>query len=363
MGCQSSMRMVRLRYVKEYRDRHGRLRRYFRRPGSPDIPLPGTPGSGEFMTAYQAAFAGYDAGSRKSVGESRSIPGSVSATIAAYYLDNSFCEVFSPATRSTRRAILERFRAEHGPKPIALLQRHHIAKILGAKKLSAAQNWRKTIRGLMQFAVRVGLRRDDPTDGIELPRPPKTEGFHSWSDEEIAKFEARHPIGSRARMAMGLLLYTAQRRGDIVGMGPQHVRDGMITVRPRKTARTTGTTLQVPIHPDLGAILSATPTTHLTFLTTHAGAPFTAAGFGNKFREWCDEAGLSHCSAHGLRKAQSRRLAEAGCTVHEIAAITGHRSLSEIRRYTEAAEQARLARAAIAKAAADPRRQTENKTV
>jgi len=249
-----------------------------------------------------------------------------------------------------RRAILESFRKEHGNKPIALIQQVHIAKLLGTKKLSAAQNWLKTIRGLMQFAVRVGFRKDDPTDGINRPRLPKTDGFHGWSEEEIAQFEAQHPIGSQARLAMGLLLYTAQRRGDIVTVGPQHVRDGMIVVRPKKTARTTGETLQIPIHPDLSAILAATPTTHLTFLTTHAGAPFTAAGFGNKVREWCDEAGLSHCSAHGLRKAQCRRLAEAGCSVHEIAAISGHKSLSEIRRYTEAVEQARLAKAAIARA-------------
>jgi integrase len=146
---------------------------------------------------------------------------------------------------------------------------------------------------------------------------------------------------------MALLLYTAQRRGDIVRMGPQHVRTGMITVRAQKTSRTTGKTLLIPIHPALAELLAATPARHLTFLTTKTGAPFSAAGFGNKVREWCDEAGLPDCTAHGLRKAQCRRLAEAGCSEHEIAAISGHESLSEIRTYTRAAEQTRMAKSAM----------------
>jgi integrase len=336
----------RLQYVQEFRDRHGKARRYFRRPGSPRIPLPGAPGSAEFMEAYQAALAGY-ALPRRDVGADRSVAGSVSAAIAAYYVDSSFRDGFAPATQQMRRAILERFRSEHGEKRIGLLQRPHIAKMLGAKKPFAARNWLKTLRGLMQFSVAMGLRSDDPTEGIRPAKAPTTDGFHSWSDEEITRFEAKHPIGSPARLAMALLLYTAQRRGDVVRMGAQHVRNGLIAVKAQKTSRTTGKALLIPIHPALAEVLAATPTTNLTFLTTPKGAPFTAAGFGNKVREWCDEAGLPNCTAHGLRKAQCRRLAEAGCSEHEIAAISGHESLSEIRTYTRAAEQSRMAEAAM----------------
>jgi integrase len=84
-------------------------------------------------------------------------------------------------------------------------------------------------------------------------------------------------------------------------------------------------------------------------LVTEFGKPFTAAGFGNWFREQCDVANLRHCSFHGLRKAASVRLAEAGCTPHEIAAITGHASLKEIVRYTQTADRKRLARSAMEK--------------
>src|SRR5258708_30938904 len=93
--------------------------------------------------------------------------------------------------------------------------------------------------------------------------------------------------------------------------------------------------------------MEATPSNNLAFLVTHTGAPFSAAGFGNRFRAWCNEAGLPQCSAHGLRKAICRRLAEAGCTPMQIAAITGHKSLQLVNHYTAARDQALLARAAM----------------
>ena len=85
----------------------------------------------------------------------------------------------------------------------------------------------------------------------------------------------------------------------------------------------------------------------MTFLVTEFGKPFTSAGFGNWFRDRCNEAGLPQCSTHGLRKLAATRLANAGCSTDQIKAITGHKSLSEVARYTKAADQARLARQAI----------------
>lgn len=329
-------------YVHEYRDRHGHVRRYFRRPGFPRVALPGRPGSAEFMETYNTALA---ACRIREIGKDRSAPGTVSAAIGSYYTHNSFLGL-AEITRQNRRAILERFRAEHGDKRIAKMERRHLAKILGTRKPFAARNLLKSLRGLMQFAVEIGLRSDDPTAGI-TPAKAKEGRIHTWTEDEIARYEETHPIGSRARLAMALMLYTGQRRGDAVRMGPQHVRAGRITVRQQKT----GAVLSIPLHPRLAEILAATPPDHLTFLVTTAGKPFSAPGFGNLFREWCDAADLPQCSSHGLRKAQCRRLAEAGCTAPQIAAISGHRSLREVQRYIEAAEQALLAQDAIAKLA------------
>jgi integrase len=237
---------------------------------------------------------------------------------------------------------LEHFRVEHGDKRVALLQRQHISTLLKSKKRFAARHWLKAIRGLMKYAVEIGLRTDNPTVGVKLPSL-KTDGYHAWTEAEIEQFLAHHKSGSRARLALMLLLHTGQRRSDVVQMGRQHVRDGVLHVRQQKT----GVELAIPLHPALAAVIAESPAEHLTLLTTQTGKPFTAAGFGNWFRDRCNEAGLPRCSAHGLRKAAARRLAEAGCTTHEIAAITGHASLSEVQRYTKAADQARLARAAM----------------
>jgi integrase len=197
---------------------------------------------------------------------------------------------------------------------------------------------------MMRHAVEIGLRDDDPTRDVRRIRT-RTEGHHTWSEREIAQFEARYPAGTAARLAMGLLLFTGQRPGDVSRMGRQHVHGGAIHLRQEKT----GAELAIPIHPDLQAIIDATMAGRMTFLVTKSGKPFTPAGFGNWFKDKCYAANLPHCSAHGLRKAAAVRLAEAACTLHEIAAITGHRSLREVARYTAAADQKRLAVAAIAK--------------
>jgi integrase len=113
----------------------------------------------------------------------------------------------------------------------------------------------------------------------------------------------------------------------------------------------TGVELELEILPEVQAVLDATPSGHLTFLVTELGKPFSAAGFGNWFRDRCNEAGLQGFSAHGLRHTACARLANAGATGHEIAAWSGHRNLREVSRYTRSADQRVLARAAATKLA------------
>jgi integrase len=212
-----------------------------------------------------------------------------------------------------------------------------------AKTPQAANNLRKIIRLLMRFAVEEGWRGDNPTLGVPAVKV-RSEGFHTWTEEEITAFENHWPIGTKQGLAMALLLYTGQRRADVVTMGRQHLRNDRIQVVQQKTK----TRLVIPIHRNLRTVLDASPSAHLTFLTTAFGKPFTPAGFGGWFREACDQARLPKaCSAHGLRKAACRRLAEAGCSANVIAAISGHKTLKEVARYTAAADQDRLADQAI----------------
>ena len=147
-----------------------------------------------------------------------------------------------------------------------------------------------------------------------------------------------------------MLLYTGQRRSDIVKIGRQDIHDGVLTIDQRKTAGSEESHLEIPVHPKLREIIEATPTVGVkTLLVTHVGKPYTAPGFGNWFRKLCDKAECLDVSAHGLRKATARRLAEIGCSANQIASITGHATLSEVQRYTKAADRKRMAREAMAK--------------
>ncbi len=172
-----------------------------------------------------------------------------------------------------------------------------------------------------------------------------------WKLEEIAAYEARQPIGSAARTAFALLLFTGQRMADVSRMAWTDVGEGAIRVVQGKT----GAKLSVPLHPDLGGVLAAWPRAHERILPTAFGKPFTPKGFGNWMADKIGKAGApDRCVTHGLRKAAARRLAEAGYSANEIAAITGHATLTEVSRYTKAAEQRTLARSAIGRLAHKP---------
>lgn len=173
----------------------------------------------------------------------------------------------------------------------------------------------------------------------------ESEGFHTWTEPEISKFEKRWSIETREGLAFDLLLYTAQRSGDVRQMGRQHVANEFIRVKQEKT----GAELEIPIHPRLAASLARAPAGQMLFLTTQFGVGFTAAGFGNWFKSACRDAGLSHCSAHGLRKSAATRLADAGCTESQIMAVTGHQTAKGVQRYTAKRDQRRLATDAMSK--------------
>jgi integrase/recombinase XerD len=147
------------------------------------------------------------------------------------------------------------------------------------------------------------------------------------------------------------LAYTAYRREDVVRFGPRQFRNGRVQFRQAKNEHGDNPVdIDIPVHPDLAVIIAATRSSgSLTFLTTEFGKPFSPNGFGNKFRDWCDQAGLPHCSAHGLRKATAARLAEQGASAHEIMAVTGHKTLEEVERYTREARRKKLADSAISK--------------
>ena len=332
------MTKLHLKFVQSFGGYH-----YFRRRGSPRIPLPGIVGSAEFMEAYAQALAA----TPLPVGASkRSKPGSVSAALAEYFTSQTFRSL-TGGTPASRRAILEKFRDKHGYLPLASLPKEFVVALIDTMTPHEARNWLTAFKHVVRWALDRKLMKNDPTAGVQVRRP-KSDGFHTWTQSEIQQFEARWPVGSKPRLALALGLYTAQRRGDVVHIGRQHIRDGVLTLRQQKT----GASLAIPVHPDLAAIIAATPVGHLTLLVTRTGKSYGANDFSGVFRDWCDAAGLpGHCVFHGLRKSALTRLADAGCTAHEIAAMSGHKTLKEVERYTKGADQARLARAAMGRMA------------
>lgn len=333
------MAKIELRYVQSFRDRHGKQRHYFRKPGCKRVPLLGPPGSAEFMAAYTLAEQ-----STRTIGEEGIKAGSMAALVVAYYHSAEF-KVLQPQTQRTTRLILDSFRSKFGELPANRLETKHLRRILDemSAKPSAAKNLLKRLRSVFRFAVARGLVGFDPTIGVRV-QTPKSEGFRAWTDADIAKFEAKWPVGSRARLALTLLLYTGQRRSDVVKLGRQHLCGDVLEFRQQKT----GVQLTIPLHPKLVQELARWPKENLTFILTAQGKPFSPVGFSNWFTERAREAELpANSSPHGLRKAAARRLAEAGCSAFEIAAITGHQSLKEVERYTKSAQQKRLAESAM----------------
>jgi integrase len=314
-------------YVHCFRDRHGTIRSAFRR-GSIRVPLPVPLYGAEWQEAYRTAVADYIAGrepsQRSQIGAERTKPGTFAAGFIVYTGSAKFKEL-RESTQRVHFNILSRLRDQYGDRRLNQLQRRHVIDWLNERTPSAAEVLLKVVRRMMQYCVLIELIEIDPTVGVKAPKYQST-GYHTWTDDELAQYRRRHPLGSNARTALELLIGTAQRRSDVVRMGRQHLRDGGAAIHVEQ--KKTGWQGEIPLGPELVAALQAVPAGNLTFLTTAWGAPFTAAGFGNIFRDWCNQAGLPHCSSHGLRKAACTQLAEAGCTAHEIAAISGHLSLS-----------------------------------
>ena len=326
------MALLRLKYVMSDTDRHGNVRHYFRKDGR-KIRLPGAVGSDEFMAAYAAAERGSKAPVLRTTAAS---PDSFKALCEAFFRSATFKEL-TPRSGRYRRLLLDSFCMEHGDKPYRMMERHHVLQFRDeiAHKPGAATNLVKALRHVFSFAVDYSLAKANPAQSVPYLRK-KNGGFHSWTIEEVRQFEAHHPIGTRARLAMALLFYTGQRRSDVVTFGRQMLRsDGKLHYVQQKTGRRMATKIIRP----LAEIIAATPSGGLVFLETSHGQRYTSNGFGNAMRQWCNEAGLPHCSAHGLRKAVGARLAEFGATASEIQAVLGHETLSEADRYTKAADR------------------------
>lgn len=330
---------IRLAYVKEYRDQSGKVRRYLRRSGQRLVPLPGAPGSAEFMEAYQTAIK------NKAAPSSRHGAGTFGRLAEDYFRSVEFANL-KPNSKALYHFAIDPVAREHGHRLIRDLpvdKARKIVQAIGAAKPGMANLTLAVLKRLMRYAIESGWRNDNPFSTV---KPYKIGSRHTWTEDEMAAYEKRWPLGTRERLAYALLLYTDQRGGDVVRMRRADIKGGCIRVKQQKT----GTELMIPIHPALNAAMKAGPAKGLHLIGDEHGRPIIRPTLTVLITRAAREAGLPrHCVPHGLRKAMMRRLAEDGATTKQIQAISGHRSLREVERYTLAAEQERLARSAMRK--------------
>ena len=333
------MTLLKLPYVKAYRDRHGRVRRYFHRRGSPDVALPGAVGSPEFLVAYQAASG------TPSKPPNPHAAGTLAKLVTDYYRSAEFVNL-KPASQRLYRLCLDPIAKRDGHRLVRDMPRDKIRKIIeeiAATRRGMANVTGKVLRRLLSYAVDNNWRVDNPAIRLKQYRGGTR---HSWTDAELAAFEARWPLGSRERLAYALLRYLGQRVGDTVKMRRQDIRDGCISIVQEKT----GAELELTMHSELLTALRSYRAKGIYLIGDVHGRPIRAAALTNLIRRAADAAGLSsECKAHGLRKSLLRQLAEHGATTKEVAAVSGHKSLAEVERYTHAADQKKLSAAAMAK--------------
>lgn len=331
-------------YVSTFVDRHGKERFRFRRDGqSRYLPPPGTK---DYKEAYSRALNGVE-------GLSRAKPGTVADLVARYYQSIPFRRA-GPSWQQTQRQVLEGFREQYGAAPVAEFKPSDISLIVSrkmdqtvtkGKKLggtAAAERMREVLIRLFEFAMSEDMiDRNVAKLSHKVGHKPK--GYYTWTEADIAKFREHWALGTKARLALELMLWTGSRRGNAHKMKPP------VDGRFKAVAVKTGEEIDLPVQAPLQAAIDAMPEGSIgeVLIVTEYGKPFSAAGFGNKMREWCNAAGLPKCTAHGLRKALATRGANIGLSQQELKALGQWKGDEEVKTYTADADRHRLAEGAL----------------
>ncbi|TXH45645.1 MAG: hypothetical protein E6Q97_31335 [Desulfurellales bacterium] len=335
------------KYLHTYRSR-GRTFYYFRRAGA-NVRLHGDPSSPAFWEQYSQLLRDTEP-ERKATAPERIQAGSIAALIRTFQAAPEWRAKGKGAQEYYRRAFRSLDRIE--TQPANALARRHVLRIrdeIAATSPTVADRFIICVRTLYAFAIDrefgIGPRRVTANPCAGIKRIAKGGSREAWTDEQHATFESHaHPEG----ILTGYLIatYTGQRLGDVIALRPQDY-DGK---RLHLTQQKTGRQLVIPAHARLKRHLDSLPHDgRQTFVLTTLGRPFSKTGFSEAFGMATARVGLKGMTFHGLRHSTGKRLAEAGCSTHEIQAILGHTTLANTELYTSAASQERLAREAIRK--------------
>lgn len=263
------------------------------------------------------------------------------------YMGSQAWRNLKPSTRRQRSNMFKNLCAKHGHRDYRKLDTRAVRSLRNDKETTpgAANNLVKIVRALFAWAMEANLADHNPARDVRKLRT-NPEGFKPWTAADVARYVERHPIGTKAYLAIAILLCTAFRRGDVSTFGPAHI----VTIEGRKwfsqEQEKTGMYAEFPVSPVLLDAIAATPTGIKTFLVNQYGKPFSKEGFGNWFRKRCDEAELFDLAAHGIRKFVATIGAESELTEQQLMTLLGHSSPRESSTYTRAANRRKIAASA-----------------
>lgn len=292
-------------YLQRHKTRHGGFAWYVQVSDGPLIRVKGEFGTPDFTAQYNAAVRGERPQERVSSGK----VGSLSWLIERYKETPAWSGL-SIATRRQRENIFKQITASDGGKqPYTAVTAAGLAAARDRRGDTPAQarHLIDTMRGLFKWAKGAGHTTTNPAAEVEYPTQRKTQGFPVWTEEDLARYEAKWPLGCKERVWIAVLLYTGLRRGDAVRLGRQHVRNGIATIRTEKSQGEIE--VIIPVLPDLQAALDAGPTGALAYICGERGEPFTKESFGNAFSEAARKAGVRK-SAHGVRQGRRYTISE-----------------------------------------------------
>jgi site-specific recombinase XerD len=341
--------MIKVQYKHCIEDR-GRW--YVRKPGHKKIRIRVEPYDAEgrinpeFTKAYWAALERLDTPAPPKVPREKTFYWLVDQ----YYRSPKFTN-YDPATQADKRGVLNRFCKTAGDLPYLAFRKSDVeaSQSKRSETPAAADKLVKYLRTLFVWAIKNGYATHNPTAGVE--KVHDSEGYHTWSEDEIAAYRNHHPVGTKARLALEIFLNIGARLADATKIGRQHEKDGRLrfTAHKGRNRNRTRRTIDVPIMPELANALLSTPTGDMTYLVNEWDQPFSIKRLGARMRDWCDAAGLHDCSAHGLRKAAAVALAENGATAPELCAIFGWTKLETAEIYIRAANARRMTTNAFAR--------------
>jgi integrase len=347
------------RYLCEFTDRRTcATRLYFRRKGQPKIRMRELPGSPEFDAEYRRAFDGSVAAVAAPIC-GPAAPGSLAWLCQAFYVSAAFLAL-DEGTRRVRRRIFESICIRAGTFRYSTMRPEYVAKLRDEKAATpgAANHRIAALRALFKWATSPEYRHAtyNPAKEVGYLKPINPDGHRIWTADEVAQYEKRHPIGTKARLALDLFLYTGARISDVARLGPQMERwfnetgpDGQ-TFRVQKLVWTEfkgrkkkAKLHELPVLPPLRASIDATRTGHLVYLATIYGKPYSVKGLGIWFVRQCRRAGLdAGLTAHGIRKHDAVRAVEEGATEHQVMALFGWTSTKQVELYTRKANRSKL---------------------